>query len=184
MTLVGISIISEGLRQTGVTLTLGNLISRMGGKSEDWLVLATLVASALLSLFMNNIAVVGVLLPAVMAASRRNRVSESCLLLPLAYDTLLGGMATLLTTANIIVSGALKDAGYQSFGLLDFLPVGGPVALVGILYIATMGRRLMPKAGIHKGGIPQQVRLLLGIPLTLLSIGLFLAGLAWWGKLI
>lgn len=42
----------------------------------------------------------------------------------------------------------------------------------------------MPKAGIHKGGIPQQVRLLLGIPLTLLSIGLFLAGLAWWGKLI
>lgn len=93
-------------------------------------------------------------------------------------------MATLLTTANIIVSGALKDAGYQSFGLLDFLPVGGPVALVGILYIATMGRRLMPKAGIHKGGIPQQVRLLLGIPLTLLSIGLFLAGLAWWGKLI
>lgn len=161
MTLVGISIISEGLRQTGVTLTLGNLISRVGGKSEGWLVLATLVVSALLSMFMNNIAVVGVLLPAVMAASRRNRVSESRLLLPLAYGTLLGGMATLLTTANIIVSGALKDAGYQSFGLLDFLPVGGPVALVGILYMATIGRRLMPKAGIHKGGIPQQVRLLL-----------------------
>ena len=161
MTLVGISIISEGLRQTGVTLALGNLMSRLGGKSESWLVLATLIVSVLLSLFMNNIAVVGVLLPAVMAASRRSRVAESRLLLPLAYGTLLGGMATLLTTANIIVSGTLKDAGFQSFGLLDFLPVGGPVALVGILYMMTIGRRLMPKAEARKGGLPQQVRLVL-----------------------
>jgi len=161
MTLVGISIISEGLRQTGVTLALGNFMSRVGGKSESLLILAALVVSVVLSLFMNNIAVVGVLLPAVMAASRRSRVAESRLLLPLAYGTLLGGMATLLTTANIIVSGALKDAGFQSFGLLDFLPVGGPVALVGILYMMTVGRRLMPKIEDRKGGIPQQVRLLL-----------------------
>jgi di/tricarboxylate transporter len=161
MTLVGISIISEGLRQTGVTLALGNFMSRVGGKSESLLTLAALVVSAVLSMFMNNIAVVGVLLPAVMAASRRSRVPESRLLLPLAYGTLLGGMATLLTTANIIVSGALKDAGFQSFGLLDFLPVGGPVALVGILYMMTVGRRLMPKVDSSKGRIPQQVRLLL-----------------------
>ena len=69
MTLVGISIISEGLRQTGVTLALGNFMSRVGGKSESLLILAALVVSVVLSLFMNNIAVVGVLLPAVMAAS-------------------------------------------------------------------------------------------------------------------
>jgi di/tricarboxylate transporter len=161
MTLVGISIISEGLRQTGVTLALGNLMSRLGGKSESLLILAALVVSALLSMFMNNIAVVGVLLPAVMAASRRSRVPESRLLMPLAYGTLLGGMATLLTTANIIVSGALRDAGFRSFGLLDFLPVGGPVAVVGILYMMTLGRRLMPKPEARKSGPPQQARLML-----------------------
>jgi di/tricarboxylate transporter len=114
-----------------------------------------------LSMFMNNIAVVGVLLPAVMAASRRSRVPESCLLMPLAYGTLLGGMATLLTTANIIVSGALRDAGFRSFGLLDFLPVGGPVAVVGILYMMTLGQRLMPKPEARKSGPPQQARLML-----------------------
>jgi di/tricarboxylate transporter len=161
MTLVGISIISEGMHQTGVTLSLGNLISKVGGRSEGWLILATLLASALLSMFMNNIAVVGVLLPAVMAASRRSQVPESRLLLPLAFGTLLGGMATLLTTANIIVSGALKDAGFQSFGLLDFLPVGGPVVVVGIIYMVTIGRRLMPKARTGGSPIPQQVRIVL-----------------------
>jgi di/tricarboxylate transporter len=157
MTLVGISIISEGLRQTGITQSLGNLISRLGGQSERWLILATLITSALLSLLMNNIAVVGVLLPAVLSASRRSRVSQSRLLMPLAYGTLLGGMATLLTTANIIVSGTLKDAGYQSFGLLDFIPVGGPVAIAGILYMVTIGRRLMPKPDPAREHRPQQV---------------------------
>ena len=157
MTLVGISIISEGLRQTGVTQSLGSLISRLGGQSERSLILATLVVSALLSMLMNNIAVVGVLLPAVLSASRRSRVSQARLLMPLAYGTLLGGMATLLTTANIIVSGALKDAGFQSFGLLDFLPVGGPVAAAGILYMITIGRRLMPDPDPAREHRPQQI---------------------------
>jgi len=157
MTLVGISIISEGLRQTGVTQSLGSLISRLGGQSERWLILATLITSALLSMLMNNIAVVGVLLPAVLTASRRSRVSPSRLLMPLAYGTLLGGMATLLTTANIIVSGALKDAGFQPFGLLDFFPVGGPVAAAGILYMVTIGRRLMPEPDPDREHQPQQI---------------------------
>ena len=51
---------------------------------------------------MNNIAAAAVLLPAVTAAGRRARVSPARLLMPLAFSTLLGGMATLLTTANIV----------------------------------------------------------------------------------
>jgi len=51
--------------------------------------------------------------------------------MPLAFGTILGGMATLLTTSNIIVSGALREAGLPSFGLLDYFPVGGPVMIAG-----------------------------------------------------
>ena len=100
--------------------------------------------AALVSLFMNNIAAVGVLLPAVMSLSRRSKVPPSRLLMPLAYGTILGGMATLLTTSNIIVSGALKDAGLPYFGMLDYFPIGGPVMIVGILYLAFVGIRLLP----------------------------------------
>lgn len=144
MTILGISMISVALQQTGAANALGKLIYRIGGKNETLSVLFVTLSSAVLSLFMNNIAAVGVLLPAVMSLSRRSRISPSRLLIPLAFGTILGGMATLLTTANIIVSGALKQANLESFGLLDYFPVGGPVALVGILYLVTLGRKLLP----------------------------------------
>lgn len=157
MTIVGISIISEGLRQTGVTRWLGNLMHRMGGQSETRLVLVTTLTAAGLSLVMNNIAVVGVLFPAVMTLARKGRVSPALLMMPLAYGTALGGMATLLTTANLIMSGGLRDAGLRPFGLLDFLPIGLPVILLGALYMLTLGRRLMPQRNENQSGLPEQL---------------------------
>ncbi|MGB9800025.1 MAG: SLC13 family permease [Thermanaerothrix sp.] len=145
ITILGISIISTGLQQTGVTLRLGHLMRRLGHRSETGLVLTVTLVSAALSLFMNNIAAVGVLLPAVMSVARQSNTPPSKLLMPLAYGTILGGMATLLTTSNIIASGALREAGLQPFGLLDFLPVGIPIVAIGSLYITFVGRHWLPR---------------------------------------
>ncbi|MBA4385261.1 MAG: hypothetical protein C0410_11040 [Anaerolinea sp.] len=150
MTILGISMISVALQQTGAANAIGRLIFKLGGRSEILLVFLVSLFSATLSLFMNNIAAVGVLLPAVMSLSRRSQTPPSRLLIPLAFGTILGGMATLLTTSNIIVSGALKDAGISSFGLLDFFPVGAPVVVVGIFYLVFIGRKLLPKATTNK----------------------------------
>lgn len=158
MTILAISIISSGLHATGVTHWLGAWMRHLGGRSEPRLILVTMLASALLSLLMNNIAVAGVLLPAVMTLSRQADHPPSRLMMPLAFGTLLGGMATLLTTSNIIVSGALKDAGFTPFGLLDFLPIGIPVVLVGVLYMLLWGRRLLP----HKTSTLTDMRLRFG----------------------
>jgi di/tricarboxylate transporter len=157
MTLLGISIISEGLHQTGVTHWLGTLMYKLGRQSEAHLVLITMLVSAGLSLFMNNIAAVGVLLPAVMTLSRQTRVPPSRLMMPLAYGTVLGGMATLLTTSNIIVSGTLRDAGFKPFGLLDFFPIGAPLVLIGVVYMLTLGRRLLPKENPASPAEPSQL---------------------------
>ncbi len=144
ITLLGISVISEGLRQTGVTRQLGKWMVRAGRQSEVRIIMVTMLSSAALSLFMNNIAAVGVLLPAVMSLSRQTRLPASRLLMPLAFGTLLGGMATLLTTSNIIVSGALREAGFKSFGLLEFFPIGGPLIVVGLFYMVFYGRKRLP----------------------------------------
>lgn len=154
MTLIAISILSEGLRQSGVTRALGSAMFRPGRTSESRLVLTVTLVSAGLSLFMNNIAAVGVLLPAVMTLARKARSAPSRLLLPLAYGTGLGGMATLLTNANLIVSAALRDAGFRPFGMLDFLPIGGPLVLAGGLYML-LGRRLLPNRQ-PSGPLPEQ----------------------------
>ena len=65
--------------------------------------------------------------------------------MPLAFATILGGMATLFTTTNIIVSGILRGQDIPGFGVLDFAPVGIPVVVVGIVYMAILGRRLLPR---------------------------------------
>jgi di/tricarboxylate transporter len=144
MTILAISVVSEGLQQSGITKLLSRQIVRIAGRNEPRLVLVTVLASAMLSLFMNNIAAAGVLMPAVIALSRHTRVAPSRLLMPMAFGTILGGMATLLTTSNIIVSEALRSAGYPPFGLLDFLPIGVFVVGVGAIYLVIIGRRILP----------------------------------------
>lgn len=144
ITLIGISMIGAALHKTGVTLILSRWMQRMGKTSEGMLILITFLTAAGLSLFMNNIAVVGILLPAVMALSRATGVTPSRLLIPLAFGDIIGGMATLFTTSNIIVSSTLKDAGYQAFGVLDFLPIGIPLIIVGAVYMVTAGRKMLP----------------------------------------
>jgi di/tricarboxylate transporter len=144
ITILAISIVSEGLHQSGITKFLSRKMFELGRRSEPRLMLVTILAAALLSLFMNNIAAAGVLMPAVIALSRHTRTAPSKLLMPMAFGTILGGMATLLTTSNIIVSDALRTAGLRPFGLLDFLPIGVFVVAAGAAYLVTAGRTLLP----------------------------------------
>lgn len=145
ITILAIFVLAYGLEVTGVADQMGNLVSRLAGKSEVRLIAALMGISAFMSLFMNNIAVASILLPATVTVARRSGVKVSKLLIPLAFGTLLGGSATLFTTTNIVVSGVLKASGYKGFGVLDFAPVGLPVALAGIIYMVFWGRHLLPK---------------------------------------
>lgn len=144
ITILSIFIITAGLDRTGVTKVIGDRLLRLAGGKEGRLIPVIMLAGAALSLFMNNIAAGAVLLPAVIGISRQTEVKPSKLLMPLAFATMLGGMMTLLTTSNILVGNALREAGFQGFSLLDFLPVGIPIVIVGILYMTFIGRRLLP----------------------------------------
>lgn len=145
ITIMAVFILADGLRRTGVTDSMGHLLQRAAGASEKRLIALVMSSGAFLSLFMNNVAAASVLLPAVSGAAKRSNVSPSRLLMPLAFATILGGMATLFTTANILISGLLEDAGFQGFGVLDFLPVGVPIVISGVLFIVFIGRRFLPK---------------------------------------
>lgn len=146
ITILAIFILTGGLYRTGATRTLSRSLLRLaGGRTGRRLVVIIMLAGATLSLLMNTIAAAAVLLPAVMGISRQTRIPPSKLLIPLAYATLLGGMATLLTTVNILVSTGLRDQGLAPFGLFDFAPVGVPIALAGIVYMALLGLNLLPQ---------------------------------------
>ena len=144
ITLISVFILAEGLTRTGVSDQAARLLLRWGGRREGRLVGLVMAAGAGLSLFLNNIAAAAVLLPAAGGAARKAGISPSKVLMPLAFATILGGMATLLTTMNIVVSSVLEEAGQPGFGLLEFLPVGFPMLVAGILYMTLWGRRRLP----------------------------------------
>ncbi len=142
--IISIFVLTAGLEQSGVTERIGTWLLRIAGANESRLILVFMAAGATLSLVMNNIAAASLLLPAALTAAHKSKVSLSKLLMPLGFGALLGGMATLFTTTNIIVSGVLRSAGFRGFGVLDFIPVGLPLAIAGIAFMAFWGRRLLP----------------------------------------
>lgn len=144
ITVLALSIIADALDRTGVTHQLGRILLRASGSSLRRTILIVASASAMLSLVMNTVAAAAVLLPAAIGVSRTGGQRPSRLLMPLAFGALLGGMATLFTTANILVSNALSEKGYPAYGVLDFLPLGLPMAIAGILVIVLLGPRLLP----------------------------------------
>lgn len=152
ITILAIFVLAHGLEVTGIADQMGNLVLRLAGKSEARLIAALMGAAAFMSFFMNNIAVASTLLPVTSTVARRSGIKISRLLIPLAFGSLLGGMATLFTTTNIVVSGVLKDNGYEGFGVLDFAPVGLPIMVAGIVYMILFGRHLLPKESPAKRG--------------------------------
>jgi di/tricarboxylate transporter len=151
VTILSIFIITAGLERTGATRAIGNRLLKLAGRQETRLIPLIMLAGAAFSLVMNNIAAGAVLLPAIIGITRQTEVKPSKLLMPLSFATMLGGMATLLTTSNILVSNALREADLKGFSLFDFAPVGAPIVIVGILYMTFIGRRLLPE---HRPGGP------------------------------
>lgn len=143
--IAAILVLAAALERAGISEKVGDLLLRLAGRGEAHLVLTVTLAAALLSLFMNNIAAASVLLPAVLGAGRQARVHRARLLMPLAFGTLLGGMATLFTTTNIVTSSLLREHGLRGFGMLDFAAVGLPLLIAGVGYLVLWGRRLLPQ---------------------------------------
>ena len=146
ITLIALFIMTRGLDKSGVTHWLARQILHVSGCHEDRLIVLFAATTALLSLFMNNLAAGALLLPSAMEASRRTGIRPSKLLIPVAYGSLLGGSATYFTTANIIMSDLLRIARppQAPLHILDFTPTGGLIALAGILFLGMFGKYLLP----------------------------------------
>ena len=106
------------------------------------------------SAFFNNTPLVAMLMPYTFSWSKRNQVVVSKLLIPLSYAAILGGAATLIgTSTNLIVGGLVAEAQaeieIESIGIFDFVYVGVPMIVIGMLYILLVGKHLLPiKRGV------------------------------------
>lgn len=146
ITLMALFILTYCLDKYGVTRWLAGRLIAIGGTSERRLIGLFATSTAILSLFMNTLAAGALLLPSALEASRRTHIKPSKFLIPIAYGAMLGGAATYLTTANIIISGLLPLANppQAPLNFFDFTPTGGLVAIAGLLFITVFGPYLLP----------------------------------------
>jgi di/tricarboxylate transporter len=152
-------ILSDGLTRTGIADLLGNQVLRIAGQREVTLIIVIMLTAGGLSAFMNNIGVAALMLPVVLDISRRTEIAPSRLLMPLAYGSLLGGLTTMIgTPPNLLIAGAMDDAGLKSFSLFDFAPVGIGALIAGTAFIALIGRFMLPDKGPADAGKQQSQR--------------------------
>ena len=98
-----------------------------------------------LSAVINNVAALAILMTIDMDAAKKAKRAVSLSLMPLSFAAILGGMITLIgTPPNIVVAQIRERAVGEPFGMFDFTPVGLVCALAGILFVATIGWRLIP----------------------------------------
>ncbi len=144
ITMLAIFIISASLLYTGIADIVASRIYRLVGNREIPLVITLMLVAGVLSAFMNNIAATAVLMPAVAAIARRAGLSPSRLMMPLAFGSILGGTTTMVgTPPNIVAASILAERGLDPFGIFDFTPVGGLLLAGGVLFMITLGRKLL-----------------------------------------
>lgn len=140
-------VVGSGLRSTGGL----EIISRglLGKPTAKTGLLRLLAPIAGLSAFMNNTPLVAFFIPIFVQLARRFRISPSRLLIPLSYAAILGGTCTLVgTSTNLVVDGILRkipaEQGGGAMGMFELTPVGLVITVVGLAYLATIGKRLLP----------------------------------------
>lgn len=144
-TIVLMFMVMGGLVRTGsVEMLIGMAEAHVGHRPKTTIfVLFAFVAVA--SSFMNNTPLVAVMIPVVIQIAARLDTPASKFLIPLSHMTIMGGMITIIgTSTSLLVDGVAAKAGQPHFGLFEIAPLGLLVALAGGLYLAFVGRHLLP----------------------------------------
>ena len=149
ITMLSIFIVSGALLHTGLADMVGFRVHAALGNREVPLITTIMFVAGALSAFMNNIAATAVLMPAVASIARRAGLSPSRLFMPLSFGAVLGGTTTLVgTPPNIVTADLLSKRGLVPFHLFDFTPLGVILLVAGIIFMTTIGRRLLPNREI------------------------------------
>ncbi len=139
--ILGLLILTAALMRTGVVDLVGGTILKYTGSSPMRLLLVVMIASSTLGAFMSNTASTAFFVPVVMGLARRAKMSPRQLLLPLAFSSILSSSVTLISTStNIVVSGLMTQYGLKPMGMFELSPVGIPIVVAGLIYMAIVGR--------------------------------------------
>jgi di/tricarboxylate transporter len=142
--IASVLVLSRAIAISGVVeLVIRRLLRRLHSTSAQIGALTACVAC--LSAFMKIVGALGIFMPIAIQTAERGERSPSAYLMPLAFDSLIGGTITLIgTSPNLLISIVRQDLEGHPFALFDFTPVGLPPTALAVVFL-TVGWRLIPK---------------------------------------
>jgi di/tricarboxylate transporter len=136
-TLILLLLVSLALERS---VLLERMTNRLLSGRESMANIKLMGVASVFSAFLNNTAVVGILLGAI---SRQKHIPASRLLIPLSYASILGGITTLVgTSTNLVVNSFAVGNQLAPIGMFQLAWVGVPVALACIVVISISARWL------------------------------------------
>ena len=145
ITICALMMVGKALETTGALQPLATIVGRAWSTRPVLALLATLVAGAILSAFMNNTPIVVLLMPILVGASLRSKFPVSGVMLPMGLATIVGGMSTTIgTSTNLLVVGIAHDMQLHDFSMFEWVL---PVAIVGgaaLAFLWLVAPRLLP----------------------------------------
>ncbi|RLA07598.1 MAG: SLC13 family permease [Gammaproteobacteria bacterium] len=148
ITVAAVLVLSHGLKNAGAVDMISAKLEPIS--SNQFLHISSLtIIVTVASAFMNNVGALALMLPVAIATSKLHNRSPAIVLMPMAFGSILGGMTTMIGTPPNIIISSLREGADNSFMMFDFSPVGVPVALLGVLFVITIGWRLLPKERLN-----------------------------------
>ncbi|GGH76536.1 di/tricarboxylate transporter [Pullulanibacillus pueri] len=144
LTVALLFIIASAIQNSGIFNRI--MVNVLGKKSRGTLaLLRMLVPVSGLSAFLNNTPIVAMLTPVIRKWCEDRGISASKFLIPLSYATILGGMITIMgTSTTLVVHGMLLKNNNEGFSFFQIAIIGIPATLIGLLYLVTVGYKLLP----------------------------------------
>ncbi|MCZ6506863.1 MAG: SLC13 family permease, partial [Acidobacteria bacterium] len=148
LTIAAMFILSSGLTRTGALAELSRKMAAIAGDSELKLFVVLILIVGVVSAFINNTAAVAIFLPITVVLARDRGVSQSKLLMPLSFASIVGGTATLIgTSTNILVSSLAARRGIEPFSMFELSKLGAIFLAIGLVYLTVFGRHMLPDRG-------------------------------------
>ena len=169
-------VLSKTLQKSGILEYFVLSLNKLATHSLTLGLIVFLIAIALTSSIVNNTAIVAIFMPITIRLAQKYKLSPSKLLIPLSYAAILGGTLTLVgTSTNLLVNSIMQNYGdIKPLGMFEFTKFGVLTLIVGLIYIVTMGNRLLPSRTVtssltknyHLGGYLTEMKISKESPLV------------------
>ena len=147
---VAMFIVGGALFETGMANEIGGLVTKFA-KTERQLIIAIMVIVGVMSGFLSNTGTAAILIPVVVGIAAKSDYKRSRLLLPLVFAAAMGGNLSLIgAPGNLIAKSTLEQAELGTFNFFEYAIVGAPILIVGIIFYATIGYKLLPNHDVKE----------------------------------